>query len=79
MLPESFGKPQPQAPAAAKASADNISAASTHHAPHDIVPLWLVEKNTIQSAIAVCDGNIPLAAAYLGVSASTIYRKMKAW
>ncbi|GGW61760.1 sigma-54-dependent transcriptional regulator [Alishewanella tabrizica] len=49
------------------------------HSHRDIVPLWIVEKNTILSAIASCDGNIPLAAAYLGVSASTIYRKMKAW
>ncbi|WP_337943755.1 MULTISPECIES: helix-turn-helix domain-containing protein [unclassified Pseudoalteromonas] len=46
---------------------------------HDIEPLWQVEKRAIESAIAVCDDNIPLAAAYLGVSASTIYRKIKGW
>jgi DNA-binding NtrC family response regulator len=44
-----------------------------------IRPLWMVEKETIESAIEQCDGNIPLAAACLGVSASTIYRKIKAW
>ena len=41
--------------------------------------MWLVEKNAIEKAIEICDGNIPLAAAHLGVSASTIYRKIKSW
>ena len=45
----------------------------------DIIPMWLVEKNAIEKAIEICDGNIPLAAAHLGVSASTIYRKIKSW
>lgn len=44
-----------------------------------IQPLWLVEKQAIENAISNCDGNIPLAAAYLGISASTIYRKIKSW
>ncbi len=44
-----------------------------------IRPLWLVEKEAIESAIGQCNGNIPLAAACLGVSASTIYRKIKGW
>ncbi|WP_372761988.1 sigma-54-dependent transcriptional regulator [Pseudoalteromonas sp.] len=46
---------------------------------HDIEPLWQVEKQAIEAAIRICEDNIPLAAAYLGVSASTIYRKMKGW
>lgn len=45
----------------------------------NIRPLWQIEKEAIESAIAQCDGNIPLAAACLGVSASTIYRKIKTW
>lgn len=44
-----------------------------------IRPLWLVEKETIEAAIAACGGNIPRAAAALGISASTIYRKKAAW
>ncbi|GGP75928.1 sigma-54-dependent transcriptional regulator [Shewanella ulleungensis] len=48
-------------------------------APNNIIQLWIVEKNAIEDAISQCDGNIPLAAAYLGISASTIYRKMKSW
>ncbi len=45
----------------------------------DIKPLWLVEKQAIEAAIDICNGNVPLAAACLGVSASTIYRKIKHW
>jgi two-component system, repressor protein LuxO len=44
-----------------------------------IRPLWEVEKDTIESAIRLCDGNIPKAATHLGISASTIYRKRMAW
>ncbi len=46
---------------------------------HDIRPLWLTEKETIERAIERCGGNIPKAAAMLEVSASTIYRKRQAW
>ncbi|ROS01503.1 DNA-binding NtrC family response regulator [Sinobacterium caligoides] len=42
-------------------------------------PLWLMEKDYIERAVAQCDGNIPKAAAMLEVSASTIYRKKQAW
>jgi len=61
----------------AKSSTHTI--ASQQPSPHNIVQLWIVEKNAIEAAIGQCDGNIPLAAAYLGISASTIYRKMKSW
>lgn len=44
-----------------------------------IRPLWLVEKDAIERAIAVCEGNIPKAAALLEVSPSTIYRKRLSW
>jgi two-component system repressor protein LuxO len=47
--------------------------------PRPIRPLWQVEKETIEEAIAACDGNIPRAAALLEISASTIYRKRLAW
>jgi len=44
-----------------------------------IEPLWLIEKQAIERAIDHCQGNIPKAAAYLEVSASTLYRKLQAW
>jgi two-component system, repressor protein LuxO len=47
--------------------------------PRRVRPLWQVEKEAIEEAIAACDGNIPRAAALLEISASTIYRKRLAW
>jgi len=44
-----------------------------------IRPLWLVEKETIEHAIELCEGNIPKAAALLEISPSTIYRKRQHW
>jgi len=44
-----------------------------------IRPLATVERETIETAIAICEGNIPKAAALLEVSPSTIYRKKQAW
>ena len=45
----------------------------------DIVTLDRLERVAIERAIEVCAGNVPRAAAFLGVSASTIYRKKQAW
>jgi len=47
--------------------------------PAQLKPLWLVEREAIERAIAYCGGNIPRAAALLEVSPSTIYRKRQAW
>ena len=44
-----------------------------------IKPLWLVEKEAIEEAIALCNGNIPRAAALLEVNPSTIYRRKAEW
>ena len=43
--------------------------------PTDVVALELIETVAIERAVGICDGNIPRAATYLGVSPSTIYRK----
>ena len=45
----------------------------------EILPLWQVEKEAIEKAIRHCNDNIPNAAALLGVSPSTIYRKIQSW
>jgi DNA-binding NtrC family response regulator len=42
-------------------------------------PLWVQEREIIERAVALCDGNVPKAAACLEVSPSTIYRKRLAW
>ncbi|MFM4718700.1 sigma-54-dependent transcriptional regulator [Aeromonas bivalvium] len=65
-----------QAGAALATATGGVAPAQTN-AP--IRPLWLVEKETIEQAIASCDGNIPKAAALLEISPSTIYRKKQSW
>jgi two-component system repressor protein LuxO len=44
-----------------------------------IEPLWQVEKRVIEQAIESCQGNVRLAARYLQVAPSTLYRKIQAW
>jgi two-component system repressor protein LuxO len=39
----------------------------------------MTEKEAIEEAINLCDGNIPRAAALLDISPSTIYRKKMMW
>lgn len=46
---------------------------------HISLPLWQIEKQAIEQAIALCGGNIPKAAAMLDIAASTIYRKKQSW
>ncbi len=44
-----------------------------------IVPLLHVEMEAIERAVAICNGNIKLAASLLEIDQSTIYRKRKKW
>ena len=44
-----------------------------------IEPLSLVEKRAIERAVLICDDNVVQAASALGVSPSTLYRKMQQW
>jgi two-component system repressor protein LuxO len=44
-----------------------------------IRPLAEVEREAIERAVELCGGNIPKAAAHLGISPSTLYRKRAAW
>ena len=46
---------------------------------HEIKPLWVQEKEIIERAINICQGNIPEAAERLDINCSTIYRKKKQW
>ncbi len=75
--------PAAQAPAAGTAVVSDMQSgpAAQKAAAGDtaIQPLWKVERDVIERAIEACDGNIPKAAAKLGVSPSTIYRKKLSW
>jgi len=42
-------------------------------------PLWQVEKEAIEAALAHCGGNVPRAAALLEINPSTIYRRKAEW
>ncbi|WP_372621819.1 sigma-54-dependent transcriptional regulator [Falsiroseomonas sp.] len=44
-----------------------------------IRPLAEIEREAIERAVLLCDGNIPKAAAFLGISPSTLYRKRASW
>ena len=48
-------------------------------ADETIIKLSDMERQYVERAITLCDGNIQLAARKLGISASTIYRKKEAW
>ncbi len=64
----SAGKPEQAASAAAATPGDE-----------SIRSLRDIERETIENAIAACGGNVVKAAASLGVSPSTLYRKRQAW
>jgi len=67
--------PAPQATASHALAATNGSGTGDKV----IRPLWQVEREAIESAIAACEGNVPRAAVRLEISPSTIYRKLQAW
>lgn len=63
----------------ARADMTKGSAAPVAATPAAIRPLAVVEREAIEGAIAACGGNVPKAAAMLGVSPSTLYRKRESW
>jgi two-component system repressor protein LuxO len=78
MLPSLEGgrRAAPAAPAVAESSP---AAPPVPQAVEQIEPLALSEKRAIERAIAICGGNIQLAARRLAISPSTIYRKKESW
>jgi two-component system repressor protein LuxO len=44
-----------------------------------IRPLAETEREAIEEAVKLCGGNIAKAAAFLGISPSTLYRKQESW
>jgi two-component system repressor protein LuxO len=64
-------KPAPPPPAPVESRA----AESTKR----IRPLAETEREAIEEAVRLCGGNIAKAAAFLGISPSTLYRKQESW
>lgn len=76
MLPTLLTQPFP------KTDLPHFSSSDTLHPPSPIStikPLAELEKEAIEQAIEICEGNIPAAAFHLGISTATIYRKRNQW
>ena len=58
---------------------NSIEVGTRQKEPNIHMPLWKIEKQAIQHALALTQGNIPKAAAMLDVAPSTLYRKIKLW
>ncbi len=79
MLPPEVGASEHRNSAAPAATNGKASGASAGGAGAPVRPLWAIERDAIEAAIAQCRGNVPKAAALLGISDSTIYRKRRRW
>jgi two-component system repressor protein LuxO len=44
-----------------------------------VAPYWQQERTIIETAVSACGGNVPRAAAALGISPATVYRKRHVW
>ncbi|MEQ8967610.1 MAG: sigma 54-interacting transcriptional regulator [Azospirillaceae bacterium] len=77
--PAPAGPRDPEAWGAASALTPSPGAPPGRPEPAWVKPLWQVEKEAIEYAVAACGDNIPRAATLLGISPSTIYRKRQAW
>ncbi|WP_070971438.1 sigma-54-dependent transcriptional regulator [Vibrio sonorensis] len=82
--------PRPVAPSAPamETNSDGVTLVSAEPTPAQsqslptdskIRPMWQVERETIQRAIDLCNGNVLNAAVLLELSPSTVYRKKQAW
>lgn len=58
---------------------DNLNHVGQPQLSDLIRPMAEIEREAIERALDLCEGNIPTAAHYLGISAATIYRKKNSW
>ena len=79
MLPASLRHATGRRARIAAETAESREAGRSLGGAQGVKPLWLVEKEAIEAALAACDGSVPKAAALLEVSPSTLYRKLQAW
>ena len=79
MLPSPINTYSPSSVPSSNSDVEQFASVQQHSESGSVQPLWMVEKQAIESAIKLCNGNIPRAAAKLEVSPSTIYRKRQSW
>jgi len=79
MLPTSVLARARVEPPQALAFGAHQASVPVHASDGTIRPLEVVEREAIEAAITQCEGNVPKAAAHLGVSPSTLYRKLRRW
>ncbi|MDI4664232.1 sigma-54 dependent transcriptional regulator [Xanthobacter autotrophicus] len=79
--PELFEEPEPTHHAEAPSLHAHAMLSGSGHGGMigQVEPFAIIERRVIEAAIAAFDGNIPLAAAALDLSPSTLYRKKLAW
>jgi DNA-binding NtrC family response regulator len=77
MLPAAVTDAVAAAPAPIAVSAASLATGNPDDRP--ILPMWMIERDAIERAIAACGGNIGRAAALLEIDASTIYRRKRDW
>ncbi len=70
--------PEPESVKPAPPPAPTITPRATESTKR-IRPLAETEREAIEEAVRLCGGNIPKAAAFLGISPSTLYRKQESW
>jgi two-component system repressor protein LuxO len=71
--PNNAGRPGSPQPAAL------LRAERATNGSGSVKPLWMIEKEAIEEALARCGGNVPRAAALLEINPSTIYRRKLEW
>jgi two-component system repressor protein LuxO len=79
MLPASVLARARVEPPEAQSAAVRAAPRSSVNGTGSIRPLDVIEREAIHEAIGLCEGNVPKAAAHLGVSPSTLYRKLRRW
>ncbi len=80
LAPGGVGPEGAAAPMATSGLGSDLSdTMSPANAPDDIRPLEDTERDAIERAIELCDGNVRMAATYLEVSPATLYRKRAKW
>jgi transcriptional regulator of acetoin/glycerol metabolism len=79
MLPEQFRKAAAEQlpPTPEPATAGLTEQAAVPDGPELVRPFWQIERDTIQTALDLCRGNVQDVARRLELSPATLYRKIE--